>query len=407
MASLSTDNGGLRRIQFKAADGKRKALRLGRIPLNRAQTILAHVCHLEACLVDGSAAPPQTAAWLASIGDTLRARLAELGLAAPKADPRAATAPTGGELIAAYKARSHWEGHKRKTKLNKGRAFHYLAWHFGNDRPIDSITKADAIDFYARLRLTTEAMGAGLAHATANSMASMVFTLFNYAIDAELIIRNPFKSLPRTARKGNNCHVTLSESLAVLEKMQGTEQRLLFGLARWGGLRVPSEPALLRWCDVDWARDRFLVHAPKTERHEGREKRWVPIFPELKALFQERWDEAIEGEVFVLPSVARGNDSVPTTWMKSAFRRAEVSWPRMFHSMRATRETELSEQFPMHTVCAWIGNSQAVATKHYLQVLESHFEQAAQNAAQQAATPSGNTGKASGAKRQSNRSSAR
>lgn len=67
----------------------------------------------------------------------------------------------------------------------------------------------------------------------------------------------------------------------------------------------------------------------------------------------------------------------------------------MFHSLRATRETELAEQFPMHTVCAWIGNTQAVATKHYLKVLESHFTQAAQNAAQHAATPPGNTGKES------------
>ena len=44
----------------------------------------------------------------------------------------------------------------------------------------------------------------------------------------------------------------------------------------------------------------------------------------------------------------------------------------------------------MHVVCAWIGNSAAVAAKHYLQVTDEHFEQgamvpksAAQNPAQQ------------------------
>jgi hypothetical protein len=46
----------------------------------------------------------------------------------------------------------------------------------------------------------------------------------------------------------------------------------------------------------------------------------------------------------------------------------------------------------MHVVCAWIGNSAAVAAKHYLQVTDEHFEQAArpeksaaQNPAQQRA----------------------
>ena len=44
---------------------------------------------------------------------------------------------------------------------------------------------------------------------------------------------------------------------------------------------------------------------------------------------------------------------------------------------RSTRETELVEQWPEHVVCAWIGNSKAVAREHYLQVTEEHFERAA------------------------------
>ena len=41
----------------------------------------------------------------------------------------------------------------------------------------------------------------------------------------------------------------------------------------------------------------------------------------------------------------------------------------------------------MHVVCAWLGNSQPVAAKHYLQVTKAHFEQATQKATQQAAAP--------------------
>jgi hypothetical protein len=42
----------------------------------------------------------------------------------------------------------------------------------------------------------------------------------------------------------------------------------------------------------------------------------------------------------------------------------------------AARETELAESFPMHVVCQWIGNTQAIAAKHYLQVTDDHYSQA-------------------------------
>ncbi len=53
-------------------------------------------------------------------------------------------------------------------------------------------------------------------------------------------------------------------------------------------------------------------------------------------------------------------------------------WPKLWQNLRSTRETELAEQFPMHVVCAWIGNSQLVAAKHDLQVTDDHFVEAAE-----------------------------
>ena len=51
-------------------------------------------------------------------------------------------------------------------------------------------------------------------------------------------------------------------------------------------------------------------------------------------------------------------------------------WPKLFQNLRGTRETELAEQYPVQVVCAWIGNSPAVAAKHYLQVTDEHFAKA-------------------------------
>ena len=39
----------------------------------------------------------------------------------------------------------------------------------------------------------------------------------------------------------------------------------------------------------------------------------------------------------------------------------------------------------MHVVCKWMGNSEPVAARHYLQVTEEHYRQAVQNPVQQPA----------------------
>jgi hypothetical protein len=45
-------------------------------------------------------------------------------------------------------------------------------------------------------------------------------------------------------------------------------------------------------------------------------------------------------------------------------------WPKLFQNLRSSRQTEFAESFPSHVVCAWIGNSETVAAKHYLQVTD-------------------------------------
>jgi hypothetical protein len=55
----------------------------------------------------------------------------------------------------------------------------------------------------------------------------------------------------------------------------------------------------------------------------------------------------------------------------------------LWHNLRASRETELSESLPARVVCKSISNSPRVAHEHYLQVTDEHFQKAAQNPAQQ------------------------
>src|SRR6185295_7207846 len=67
-------------------------------------------------------------------------------------------------------------------------------------------------------------------------------------------------------------------------------------------------------------------------------------------------------------------------------------WPKLFHNLRASRQTELMREYDLATVCKWIGNSPAVAAKHYATSVDLNADfqraigQAQQNAQQTAAT---------------------
>jgi integrase len=381
MATLIADNGRgkkrtiLRRIQVFTPGGKRRAIRLGDIPLPQARGILRHVDRLAACAVDGSDPPTETRRWLAGIGKSLRDRLVLLGLTGPSSEPQRMLTLSG--LVEDYKADPQWATRKPKTQDNKQRSFDLALSYFGGDQLAARITPTRAASFYAAMRLPKDQQGYGLAEATANMAAANLHALWSYAIGDEKLTANPFAKVPRGAVKGNNVHLSLADSLQVLEAMDGTEGKLLFGIARWGGVRIPSEIRRLRWCDVDRERERFQVFSPKTERHQTGRSRWAPLFPELQPLFQARWDEAEEGEEYVFPRLRLSGASTAKNLLRSALRRCGMEpWPRLFHSLRATRQTELTERFPAHVVNAWLGNSAEVAARHYLMVTDQHFEQA-------------------------------
>jgi len=72
--------------------------------------------------------------------------------------------------------------------------------------------------------------------------------------------------------------------------------------------------------------------------------------------------------------------------MERIIKRAAVKpWPKLFHKLRWTRQTELTEKFPSHLLCAWLGNSRAMAQDHYLQLTDSHFAQAVKEPLEKAA----------------------
>jgi hypothetical protein len=60
---------------------------------------------------------------------------------------------------------------------------------------------------------------------------------------------------------------------------------------------------------------------------------------------------------------------------------ADVKAPAQANESRkffvTVEATELAETYPVRVVCKWIGNTERIAAKHYLQVTDDHFERAA------------------------------
>ena len=71
------------------------------------------------------------------------------------------------------------------------------------------------------------------------------------------------------------------------------------------------------------------------------------------------------------------NCNLRTQFLRIIKRAGLKPWPRLFHNLRANRETELAKAYPIHVVTAWLGNTPRIALKHYLQVTDADFERAA------------------------------
>jgi len=367
MASVSTSRNGTRAVLVICPDGKRRRIRLGRATKDVALEVKRHVEHLLAHRRHGLPLPGSTAEWIGNVTGRLRQRLAVCGLA---------DAAPGAPTLAAWLSR-YIEGRgdvAENTRLKYKAAEKELLDFFGAARPLDAIGPGDAEDFNVWLRTKRE-----LSEGTARRRVGICKQFFTAALKRRLLRESPFAEItcgefsePRFA------FVTPETAAAVMDALPTPAWRLTFALARWGGLRVPSEVTALTWADVSWDRSRFTVHSRKTARHDGKGSRVVPIFPELAGPFREAFEAAEAGDVHCCPQypVNIANQMYRKIILQALARAGVEPWPKLFVNLRATRASELAERFPAHVAAAWLGHSPKIALKHYLMTTEDHFARA-------------------------------
>jgi integrase len=376
MASITTTPNDLRLIQFVAGDGKRKTIRLGKSSLKTTEKILVKVEALHSAAIANISWDVETAKWVAGLSDGMADKLAAVGLI-PKRREHDATRLA--EFLDAYINRR--TDVKPNTRRNLEACKARLIDFFGPGRALQDMSPGDADAFLLFLREK------GYANGTVGRTVKRAKQFLRAGVRQRLISENPFAEVkpPSQVNESRKFFVDLQTTCKILDACPDAEWRLLFALSRYGGLRCPSEHLALEWSDVDWERDRFRVNSSKTEHLEAGGVRWVPIFPELRPYLEEAFELAPERTVYVINRYRDTNANLRTQ-LNRIIRRAGVEpWPKLFHNLRASRETELAGNYPIHVVCTWIGNTERIAAKHYLQVTEDYFKKAARGAAESGA----------------------
>lgn len=364
MASIGWE-GKRARILFRDSAGKQQTLRLGECQKPEARTALAAVGHLVIAKRHNGVPHPDAVRWLDGIDDVLYSRVVALGLCQPRAD---AAVVTLGGLLAAFFAGVDV---KPATLVRMRQAEAALVGHFTKERDVATIGEADADEWRAGL------VKAGYAPATISRTVLYARQVFRWGMRRGMTSGNPFAELKAGSQTNTARSVFVSrESIAkVIDAAPDAEWRLLIALSRYAGLRVPSEALALRWSDVDWEHNRLTVRSPKTEHHEGKGERIIPLFPEIREHLQAVFDAAPVGSVNVIGRYRKGANLNPH--FRRIIKRAGLApWDRTWHNLRASRQTELAATFPLGTACAWMGNTKAIAAGHYLQVTDADWARA-------------------------------
>jgi integrase len=368
MSSLIKEFDGSLRVEV-LVHGTRKRIRLGRIDRKLADALKVRVDDLAQAVALGGR-NTEAEKWCDRLGEDLRDKLVKAGLIAPRVNE------TLGKLI--ERAKSSRNAIKKSTKDADKQTYDSLVNEFGDYLNVRNITVTATQEWKDSL------IASGLATATVAKRVVRARCLFKQAVKWKLVDSNPFEDVKAGSQSNPDRQFFITPEVArdVLDSCPNAEWRAIFAMARWGGVRMPSEIAKMKWEDIHWDKDKFRVYSPKTEHYKGKRERWVPLFPEVRTALLDLFELAPEGAEYVFER-GHSTGNLRTHMTRIVKKAGHTPWPRLFHNLRASRQTELvAEGHQLFFVCRWLGNSEKIADRHYLSVLEQSYQKAAHNPAQ-------------------------
>lgn len=385
MATIHKVRGKKYAVRFRDHNGKTHEL-YGYL---KKPTAMEHGAKLDRCIAllkRGDEMDPRLQDWLDELPDAIYSKLAGWGIVKARA-----YAGTLAELIEIFVTGEKSVGMKPNTIKNYRQVGNHLIQYFGATRPVNMISEKAAHEFYAEY---TRKYLPG----TWGKNIKTVKQFFRHAVKLEWIRKNPFEGLKGTNVTSTDRFFTVTTEMfsQVLDHCRNSQERLILVLGRYGGLRIPQELQFMEWGDFHVTEGFFVVKTPKKEKKANQDRgiftdyatRRVPLFPEVEEAFQEYFEDFPAGgprflfsNSHLLPAQFRVIVTTQglTSRLKKIVRQAGISlWPKPFQNLRSTRETELINYFgfPIQEVTKWLGNSPAVAVKHYIQTSPAIFRQA-------------------------------
>jgi len=330
--------------------GRTRTIRLGKAPKRSAEKAKRHIESIAAALKIGDSPTPEDRQWIASIDDSLRQKLVNVGLCEPS------TAPAGLRTLADIHDRLPQlvkPGSSERTLEMYEETAALLLKVFG-PKPIGQLTPADAITFDDYLH------GRGNRPGTIQKHRRSVKALLNMVVRTGVIEANPFKNLRGgsvPASPDLQQYIPVEEALHVMEHANaGT--RLLIALARFGAQRIPSEAFELRWSDV--RQDEGVLIVPDKKR---KLRRQVPITGVLRdELARVANGSAPDPDASI---VTRSRFNLHKDLNRALERAGVERWKRPFQNLRASCETDIRQHAPSHIASMIVGHSRKVGDDHY------------------------------------------
>jgi site-specific recombinase XerD len=254
-------------------------------------------------------------------------------------------------LKAFYETKSHLKPSTQSRYRDLG---NNLLSFFGKDKRISSIKKSDCERFVTQLL-------SDYASSTVSVGLRRFRTIFKFAVESGLISKNPFDKIKGGADVNEDRHIyVVGETVhKVMSSCRDDHDRLLLALARFAGLRIPSEVRHMRYSD-------FSDNEIRIHKNTKTGARVVPLFGEVRKVLDRII--AAQGKDFnslglVFPKLGCFRERIIKAIDQSGMKR----WAKLFVNLRSSCITDLDERgYSEKTMDAIFGNSAVVRKRHYV-----------------------------------------
>lgn len=362
MATLFREKNGYR-IQF-ALSKKRRSIRIGAVPVKVANEIKTKVESLAVSVDSRIPVEQSVAVWVGGIGIKLADRLHKAGLIEKRQDRSTVRFGRIAEWFIDRQASDNPNTIKNYRQVGR-----ILALHFGRDTTMSSITPADADGLASWTRKN-------YSNATANRLIKFFKQFWRAGISAGAATVNPFEHI-KAGKVTNSDRIQYVPQEVVnhlLKFCPDSEWQLILVLARYGGLRIPSELTRLKWRDVDWDNSRIVIDSPKTGA------RRIPIFREIDVFLKRHHEDTRNRDGHIVSRTRRKAGNLRTMFTKIIRRSGCERWERLFHNLRASRCMEIAQICPMHEYSSVMGHDPKTAMQHYLKMRDGDYAAMVQKA---------------------------